>query len=90
VRDDAVLLQRIDVVRFLVEQPLLESAQMALALLGIEGARLLDEQVVEDRILVAAEVAVGDPGRLELLDVDVGLDDVARRPSHVASRPPRL
>src|SRR5713226_5710722 len=43
VGDDPVPLQGVDVVGLLVEQPLLEGAQIPLALLGIQGARLLQE-----------------------------------------------
>src|SRR2546427_293768 len=68
-------LQRVEVANLLVEQAFLEGPQVPLALLGIHGARLLDVQVVEHRILVAAVVVVGDAHRLEFLDVEVGLDD---------------
>ena len=77
-----MVLQRPQIVRFLVEQPLLERPEIALALLRVERARLLHEQIVEDRILVAAEVAVGDPDGLELVDVHVGLDDEAALEVH--------
>src|SRR5205823_10926426 len=41
VRHDAVPLEGIEVVDLLVKQPLLEGAEIPLALLGIHGARLL-------------------------------------------------
>src|SRR3989442_4504070 len=81
-RDDPVVLQRVEVVHLLVEQTLLERAQMALPLLGVERSRLLDEQVVQHRVLVAAEVAVRDAHRLELVDVHVRLDDEAALEVH--------
>src|SRR4030095_2909142 len=49
VRDDPVPLQRVDDVRLVVEQPLLELPQDLLALLEIGGPPLPAEQVVDDR-----------------------------------------
>src|SRR5215813_999139 len=73
VRDDAVPLERVDVVNLFVQEPLLEGAKVLLALLGIDGPRLLDVEVVEHLVLVAAVVRVGDRSGLELVDVEVGL-----------------
>src|SRR5438132_14128494 len=56
VRDDAVPLQRVEVVDLLVEQPLLESAQKPPALLGVHGPRLPRVEVVQHGVLVAAGV----------------------------------
>src|SRR5262249_52373655 len=58
---DAVPLQRAEVVHLLVEQSLLEGAQIPLALFGIDRARLLDVEVVQHRVLVPTVVVVRDP-----------------------------
>src|SRR5262245_10563970 len=62
VGDDAVPLQRVDVVHLLVLQSLLERPEIALALLGVDRAGLPDVQVVEDGVLVTAVVVVGETG----------------------------
>src|SRR5215510_6148545 len=50
--DDAVPLQRVNEVHFLVVEPLLEGAEDLPALLRIRGPRLLDVQIVHHRVLV--------------------------------------
>jgi hypothetical protein len=47
-------LERIDVVRLLVEEPLFEGADVSSALLGLHRATLADVEVVEHGIGVAA------------------------------------
>src|SRR5580704_18479780 len=59
VHDDPVPLQRVDHVRLLVEEPLLERAEILPPLLEIERPRLLLEQLVDDLVLVLAVVRVG-------------------------------
>src|SRR5215510_14347828 len=49
-RDDPVPLQRVDHVRLVVEQALLELPEELLALLGIRRPRLADVHVVDDRV----------------------------------------
>src|SRR5207245_11034972 len=75
--NDAMLLQRVDVVDLLVETALLEGAQQAPALAGVLGPGLPHEQLAEDRILVAAGAPVGAPDRLPLVDRDAGPDEDA-------------
>src|SRR5436190_7367276 len=58
VRDDAVPLECVDHVHFLVQQPLLEGAEVPLPLLGVRGARLLIEELVDYLVLVLAVVRV--------------------------------
>src|SRR5215510_2545313 len=77
VRDDAVPLQRVEVVGLLVEQAPLEVADPLLPLLGVERAALLLVEVVERLVDVAAVVVAADPHRLELVEVQVGIDRVA-------------
>src|SRR5258705_8537045 len=79
-RDDPVPLQRVDDVRLLVEQPLLELAQDLLALLGIGGAALLVHEVIEHGVLVLAVVRVGRGD--EARQVEIGLDDEAALEGH--------
>src|SRR5262245_21039381 len=74
---DPVPLQRDEGVRLLVEQPALELAHVPLALLGINGAVLLLVELVEYPIGIAAVVGVADVLRLELRQVEIGLDRVA-------------
>src|SRR5215470_8013088 len=77
VRDDAVPLQRIEVVGLLVQQPSLEVADPLLPLLGIEGAALLLVEVVQGFVDVASVVVAADAHRLELVEVEIGVDGVA-------------
>src|SRR5919201_3244836 len=79
-RNDAMPLQRVDDVRLVVEQPLLELAQDLLALFGIGGASLPVHEVVDDGVLVPAVVRVG--GADEARQVEVGLDDEAALEVH--------
>src|SRR5215470_293919 len=65
VRDDAVPLERVEVVRLLVQQPPFEVADPFLALLGVERAALLLIEVVQGLVDVAAVVVAADPHRLE-------------------------
>src|SRR6202171_235484 len=58
VRNDAVPLECVDVVDFLVEEPLLERAQGLLALLRIDGTGLLDKEIVQRLVLVTGVVRV--------------------------------
>src|SRR5215470_5725451 len=77
VRDDAVPLQGVDVVDLLVEQPTLELADEAAALLPVGGAALLPVELVEGAVHVAAVVDRAHVVGLELEKGEVRLDDVA-------------
>src|SRR5206468_5380718 len=77
VRDDAVPLERVGVVRLLVQQSPLEVADVFPPLLGVEGAALLLVEIVQGLVDVAAVVVAADPHRLELVQVQVGVDRVA-------------
>src|SRR5437867_5697898 len=77
VRDDAVPLERVGVVRLLVQQSPLEVADVFPPLLGVEGAALLLVEIVQGLVDVAAVVVAADPHRLELVQVQVGIDRVA-------------
>src|SRR5215510_14484750 len=71
VRDDAVPLERVEVVGLLVQQSSLEVADPLLALLGIEGAALLLVEIVHGLVGIAAVVVAADPHRLELVEVEI-------------------
>src|SRR3989442_3918744 len=77
VRDDPVPLQRVDVVNLLVEQPPLELSDVLLPLLRVDGATLLLVELVERSVDVAAVVRRTPIHRLELVEVEVGLHNVA-------------
>src|SRR5215831_1562198 len=77
VRDDAVPLERVEVVGLLVQQSSLEVADPLLPLFGIEGAALLLVEIVQGLVDVAAVVVTADSHRLELVEVEVGVDRVA-------------
>src|SRR5919197_5278339 len=47
VRDDAVPLKRVQIVRLIIQQPFLEFPEMLLALVGVLGPCLLQVQVVQ-------------------------------------------
>src|SRR5262245_11521434 len=80
VRDDAVPLERVEHVHLLVEQALLERAEQGPPLVGIDGPRLLREEVVDDLVLVLAVVRVRV--RHEPLEVEIGLHDEAAGEVH--------
>src|SRR5215470_5064040 len=71
VRDDAVPLERVEVVGLLVQQSSLEVADPLLPLFGIEGAALLLVEIVQGLVDVAAVVVAADSHRLELVEVEV-------------------
>ena len=75
--DDPVPLERVDVVRLLVEQAPLEFADIAPALLAVGGPALLLVELVERPVHVAAVVDGAHVHRLELEQGQVRLDDVA-------------
>src|SRR5437899_7357276 len=77
VRNDAVPLERVGVVSLLVQQPTLEVADVFLPLLGVERAALLLVEIVEALVDIAAVVVAADAHRLELVEVEVGVDRVA-------------
>src|SRR6059036_601799 len=77
VRDDPVPLQRVRVVGFFVQQPALELADPLLPLLVVERAALLLIEIVQGSVDVAAVVVAADVHRLELVEVEVGIDRVA-------------
>src|SRR5262249_47351719 len=77
VRHDAVPLQRVDVVRLLVEETLFEGADVFSALLGIHRPALPHVEVVQNGIGVPAVVGVAATLRLELVEVQIGVDHVA-------------
>src|SRR5207248_5760834 len=79
-RDDAMPLQRVDHVRLVVEQPLLELPQDLFALLDVRGASLPDVHVVDGGVLVPAVVRVR--GAHEAGQVEVRLDDEAALEVH--------
>src|SRR6267378_6759893 len=56
VRDDPVPLERVEIVDLVVQQPLLELTNVLLPLLGVPRPALLDEQIVERLVRVAAVV----------------------------------
>src|SRR6185503_12335586 len=56
VRDDPVPLQRVEVVGLFVQEPLLELPDITLALFHVARPSLLDEQLVESLVVVAAVV----------------------------------
>src|ERR1700675_171768 len=58
VRDDPVPLERVDHVGLVVEEALLEGAEIPLPLLDIVGSPLLDEELVDHLVLVLAVVGV--------------------------------
>src|SRR5438552_15502455 len=70
-------LQGVDVMRLLVEEPLLELADQLPALLAVCGPALLLVELVERAIGVAAVVDGAPVEGLELEEGEVGLDDVA-------------
>ena len=74
--DDAVPLQRHQVVRLIFEQALLELPDDLLALLDAGRPALLVVERVERRVLVIAVVRRIAAAREELVHVEVGLDDV--------------
>src|SRR5262245_17598066 len=76
-RDDAVPLERVEVVGLLVQQSSLKVADPLLALLGIEGAALLLVEIVQSLVGIAAVVIAADSHRLELVEVEIGVDRVA-------------
>src|SRR5262252_2305489 len=77
VRDDPVPLQRIEVVRLLVQEPPLELAHPLLALLGVQRAAPLLVEIIERLVDVAAVVVAADAHRLELVEVEIRVDRVA-------------
>src|SRR5262245_27703359 len=77
VRDDPVPLERVDVVHLFVQEPPLELADEPLALLGVRDPALLLVQLVEGLVGVATVVGRALVLRLELVEIEVGLDDVA-------------
>src|SRR2546427_2169494 len=74
VRDDAVPLERVEIVRFLVEKPLLELAHEPLALLRVARPTLPGVQLVEHAVGVAPVVVVAHARGLELVEVEIRLD----------------
>src|SRR5207249_10850340 len=66
VRDDPVPLERVEIVDLVVQQPLLELANVPLPLLGVPRPALLEEQFVEGLVRVAAVVRRADLLGLEL------------------------
>src|SRR5262245_33064885 len=82
VGNDAVPLQGVEVVDLVVEQPALELAQVLLALLPIAGPALLLVELVENLVGVPAVVRRALVLRLELVEIEVGLHDVAAREVH--------
>src|SRR2546427_5097218 len=92
VRDDPVPLQRVEVVHFLVDQPPLELPDGLPALLRVDGTALLLVELVEHPVRVPAVVGWTLVLRLELVEVEVGLDDVAALEVHrrVAVAAPQL
>src|SRR5437899_6014672 len=74
VRDDAVPLERVEIVRFLVEKPLLELAHEPLALLRVDRPTLPGVQLVEHAVGVAPVVVVAHARGLELVEVEIRLD----------------
>src|SRR6266849_1900933 len=77
VRNDPMPLERIEVVGLLVQQPPLEVADVFPPFFGVEGAALLLVEIVQRLVDVAAVVVAADPHRLELVEVEVGVDRVA-------------
>ena len=63
--DDAMPLQRQDIVHLLVQQPFFELADVGLALLGVGGATLLVVELVQGTVGVAAVVGRVPIGRLD-------------------------
>src|SRR5262245_7896099 len=80
VRDDAVPLRRVEHVQLFVDQALLERAEEGPPLVGIDGPRLLREEIVDDLVLVLAVVRVRV--RHEPLEVEVRLHDEAAGEVH--------
>jgi hypothetical protein len=76
VRHDAVPLERVDVVRLLVEEAPFEGADVPLPLLGIHRAALRYVEVVQDGIDVAAVVGVAAVSGLELVEIQIRIDHV--------------
>src|SRR5438132_423746 len=74
VRDDPVPLERVEIVRFLVEKPLLELAHEPLALLRVDRPTLPGVQLVEHAVGVAPVVVVAHARGLELVEVEIRLD----------------
>src|SRR6266849_8336039 len=70
-------LQGVDVMRLLVQEPLLELPDQPPALVSVGDAALLLVELVEHPIGVAAVVDVAPIDGLELEEGEVGLDDVA-------------
>src|SRR5438067_338740 len=66
VRNDAIPDQGIEPVRLVVDQALLELAHELLALVDVDGAALLQVDLVERGILVSAPVVVADTRREKL------------------------
>src|SRR5215472_9114640 len=82
IRNDPMPLQRHDVVHLLVEEMLLEEPHVPLPLVGVEGATLLLIEVVEHLVVVEAVVRRVAVARGELVEVQVGLHDVAALEVH--------
>src|SRR2546427_11277014 len=82
VRDDPVPLERVEVVRFFVAQPPLELPDGLPALVRVDGTALLLVELVEHPVRVPAVVGWTLVLRLELVEVEVGLDDVAALEVH--------
>src|SRR3989442_9012561 len=82
VGDDPVPLERVEVVRLLLHESPLEFPDVLLALLRVNRAALLLVELVQHRVRVAAVVRRALVLGLELVEVEVGLHDVAALEVH--------